>query len=181
MVKTWNAAWFTEEGTRLLYLVPRARTDELLPLTVEPKPTEIVRVLVGRHDFLTPEQESNAEFQMAKIQRAQAELTAAEKDLARIGRSRARRPAAWPRNASQPTREPSRSDGYSGQIDSDLATCQRVARSMRQFQVVVVVQASRLHCYFLSPFLPPRSSGCASETLALRRTQSDPPRLIPLR
>jgi hypothetical protein len=96
MVKTWNAAWFTEEGTRLLYLVPRARTDELLPLTIEPKPTEIVRVLVGRHDFLTPEQESNAELQMAKIQRAQAELTAAEKDLSRIGRfsTEARRLAA---------------------------------------------------------------------------------------
>ena len=39
MVKTWDSAWFREEGTRLLYLVPRARTDELLPLAIAPKPT----------------------------------------------------------------------------------------------------------------------------------------------
>ncbi len=61
MVKTWDSAWLGEEGTRLLYLVPRSKTDELLPLTVDPKPTELVRVLVGRHDFLTPEQEATAE------------------------------------------------------------------------------------------------------------------------
>ena len=68
MVKTWDAAWFGEEGTRLLYLVPRAKTDELLPLTVEPKPTEVVRVLVGRHDFLTPEQEAIADQQLQAVE-----------------------------------------------------------------------------------------------------------------
>jgi len=86
MVKTWDAAWFGEEGTRLLYLVPRARTDELLPLTVEPKPTEVVRVLVGRHDFLTPEQEAAAERQVQRSRAAQAALQAAESELGKIGR-----------------------------------------------------------------------------------------------
>src|SRR5262249_22955231 len=86
MVKTWDNAWFGEEGTRLLYLVPRAKTDELLPITIEPKPTELVRVLVGRHDFLTPEQEATAEKQVQRIQAAQAQLTAAEKELATLGR-----------------------------------------------------------------------------------------------
>jgi hypothetical protein len=86
MVKTWESAWFGEEGTRLLYLVPRARTDELLPLTVEPRPAEVVRVLVGRHDFLTPEQEASAERLVRKAQAAQAELQAAEQDLSRLGR-----------------------------------------------------------------------------------------------
>jgi hypothetical protein len=86
MVKTWDSAWFREEGTRLLYLVPRMRTDELLPLTVDPRPTELVRVLVGRHDFLTPEQEANAEQQMERIQAAQAEIATAEKKLSGIGR-----------------------------------------------------------------------------------------------
>jgi hypothetical protein len=52
MVKTWGSAWFGEKGDRLLYFVPRSQTDKLLPLTVEPKPSEITRVLVGRHDFL---------------------------------------------------------------------------------------------------------------------------------
>jgi len=86
MVKTWDAAWFGEEGTRLLYLVPRAKTDELLPLTVEPKPTEVVRVLVGRHDFLTPEQEATAERQVERANAARAELDAAEQELAKLGR-----------------------------------------------------------------------------------------------
>ena len=41
MVKTWDSAWFGEEGNRLLYLEPRTRTDKLLPLTIEPKPARI--------------------------------------------------------------------------------------------------------------------------------------------
>jgi hypothetical protein len=86
MVKTWDSAWFGEEGSRLLYLVPRSRTDELLPLTIDPKPTEVVRVLVGRHDFLTPEQEALAERQTERIRAAQAELNAAEQELRSLGR-----------------------------------------------------------------------------------------------
>jgi regulator of protease activity HflC (stomatin/prohibitin superfamily) len=86
MVKTWDSAWFGEDGTRLLYLVPRARTDELLPLTIEPKPAEVVRVLVGRHDFLTPEQEASAEQQIQRLRAAQAEIESAESELSKIGR-----------------------------------------------------------------------------------------------
>jgi hypothetical protein len=86
MVKTWDSAWFHEEGNRLLYLVPRTRTDELLPLKVDPKPTEVVRVLVGRHDFLTPEQESLAERLIERQRAAQAELQATEQELSKIGR-----------------------------------------------------------------------------------------------
>ena len=58
MVNTWRSSWFGEEGTRLLYFVPQKLTDELLPLTVEPKPAETVRVLVGRLDLMSPEQEA---------------------------------------------------------------------------------------------------------------------------
>lgn len=86
MVKTWDSAWFGENGNRLLYLVPRARTDELLPLAIDPRPTETVRVLVGRHDFLTPEQEVDAERQVQRARAARAELNAAEKELQKIGR-----------------------------------------------------------------------------------------------
>ena len=86
MVKTWNAAWFSEEGSRVLYLVPQARTDEILPLSIDPKPAELVRVLVGRHDFLTPEHEAAADKQVARIRAAQAEIESAEKDLRKIGR-----------------------------------------------------------------------------------------------
>jgi hypothetical protein len=86
MVKTWEAAWFQEEGARLLYIVPRQRTDELLPITVDPKPNEVVRVVVGRHDFLTTEQESIADRQTERIQAAKAEIAAAEAELSKLGR-----------------------------------------------------------------------------------------------
>jgi hypothetical protein len=86
MVKTWTSAWFGEEGNRLMYMVPRATTDELLPITVDPKPTELVRVLVGRHDFVTPEQEKLVEQQIRRQQAAQNELNAAETELQKVGR-----------------------------------------------------------------------------------------------
>ncbi len=86
MVKTWDSAWFGENGVRLLYLVPRSQTDKLLPLSIEPKPSEVVRVLVGRHDFLTPEQEAVAERQVERIRMARSELEASEKELLKLGR-----------------------------------------------------------------------------------------------
>lgn len=61
MVRTWSRTWFGSEGTRLLYVVPRPVTDAVLPLSIDPKPQELVRVLVGRLEFLTPETEREAE------------------------------------------------------------------------------------------------------------------------
>ena len=58
MVATWSRQWFGTEGSRLIYLVPRAITDGLLPLSIEPAPDELVRVLVGRLEYLTPEVEA---------------------------------------------------------------------------------------------------------------------------
>lgn len=55
MVKTWDDSWFTE-GVRVFYVVPRAKTDELLPLTISPAPKKLVRTIVGRLELLTPEQ-----------------------------------------------------------------------------------------------------------------------------
>ena len=54
MVKTWSSSWFGEHGTRLFYVVPRDLTDRLLPLEIEPRPDEVVRVLVGRVETMTP-------------------------------------------------------------------------------------------------------------------------------
>ena len=36
MVDTWRDSWF-EEGTRLLYIVPRATVDAMLPLEITPR------------------------------------------------------------------------------------------------------------------------------------------------
>jgi hypothetical protein len=61
MVKTWSRVWFGSEGTRIIYSVPRAEVDALLPLVITPAPDEVVRVLVGRIEFLTPETEAIVE------------------------------------------------------------------------------------------------------------------------
>ncbi len=52
MVKTWDDAWFAEAGLRVLYVLPRAWADRTLPLTLDPVPRELVRVMVGRAEIL---------------------------------------------------------------------------------------------------------------------------------
>src|SRR5262245_50485907 len=47
MLDTWRTTW-TEDGLRVFYVVPRAVTDAVLPLTITPSPAELVRVLIGR-------------------------------------------------------------------------------------------------------------------------------------
>ena len=53
MVDTWRDSWF-EEGTRLLYIVPRPAIDAMLPLDIKPRPIETTRVFVGRLELMTP-------------------------------------------------------------------------------------------------------------------------------
>lgn len=61
MVATWSRSWFQKDGTRVLYLLPRAFVDQVLPLAIEPQPTQLVRVLVGRHECITPEAQDEVE------------------------------------------------------------------------------------------------------------------------
>lgn len=74
MVKTWSTAWFGEEGTRFLYLMPAPTTDKVLPLRIQPKPSALVRVLVGRHDVVTPEREQEADALMRRIHQSRSEF-----------------------------------------------------------------------------------------------------------
>jgi len=53
MFETWRDSWF-EEGSRLLYIVPRPFVDSILPLTIHPAPAQTVRVFVGRLELVTP-------------------------------------------------------------------------------------------------------------------------------
>jgi hypothetical protein len=53
MFETWRDSWF-EEGSRLLYIVPRAFVDSILPLNIQPAPAQTVRVFVGRLELVTP-------------------------------------------------------------------------------------------------------------------------------
>ena len=63
MVKTWQDSWFAEDGLRVLYLLPRAWTDRTLPLTLDPAPSELARVMVGRAEVITSAQQK----QLAEI------------------------------------------------------------------------------------------------------------------
>lgn len=48
MIKTWEKSYFHTEGERLLYILPREWTEEILPMKVSPRPSKLSRVLVGR-------------------------------------------------------------------------------------------------------------------------------------
>lgn len=87
MVNTWKDSWFAEDGVRVLYLLPRAWTDRTLPINLNPEPGELVRVMVGRAEVLTPglEHQLVAELTKAKSgdDEARSTLTA---DLKKLGR-----------------------------------------------------------------------------------------------
>jgi hypothetical protein len=53
MVETWRDSWF-EEGVRIFYVVPAVTIDKILPLEIEPLPSNVVRVFVGRMEVVTP-------------------------------------------------------------------------------------------------------------------------------
>src|SRR5688572_10209504 len=76
MVETWKDAWF-EEGTRVIYILPRAAVDAVLPLKISPVPTETGRVFVGRVEMLSPNIRETIETAVSK-----SDVSA----LARLGR-----------------------------------------------------------------------------------------------
>ena len=75
MIKTWRDSWF-EEGLRAFYIVPRKVTDSILPLTIEPQPSEISRVLVGRIEIITPEMAKEIESSLGDSSRDLKEVAA---------------------------------------------------------------------------------------------------------
>ena len=54
MILTWQASYFGTLGLRLFWIAPRAFTDRVLPLHVNPPPTSIERVILGRLEMLSP-------------------------------------------------------------------------------------------------------------------------------
>ena len=60
MVETWRDSWF-EEGSRLIYIVPRGFVDGILPLEIRPAPAQTERVFVGRMELVTPATENAVE------------------------------------------------------------------------------------------------------------------------
>jgi hypothetical protein len=86
MLKTWRDSWF-EPGLRVFYVVPKMATARTLPLHLDPAPAELVRVLVGRAEIITPEMETVIAGLAAKLGNDSIETReSASKALAAYGR-----------------------------------------------------------------------------------------------
>jgi hypothetical protein len=85
MVNTWKDSWLAEEGERVLYILPRTWTDEILPMTLSPQPKNLVRVMVGRAEIITPEAEMNLLQDLSKAQNGDGD-SRARADLKTFGR-----------------------------------------------------------------------------------------------
>ena len=70
MVKTWRDSWFAETGTRVLYVLPRSWTDQVLPITLKPAPAELERVMVSRAELLTPAMERAVSKEIVRFSEA---------------------------------------------------------------------------------------------------------------
>ena len=89
MVNTWKDSWFSEEGLRVLYVLPRSWTDQTLPLTLDPTPRDLVRVMVGRAEVISPAVERSLAEQLIKAKQgdfqAQERAVAEFRKLGRFG------------------------------------------------------------------------------------------------
>jgi hypothetical protein len=87
MIATWSRQWFRSEGTRVMYLVPRAEIDDVIPLHLDPAPRRLVRVLVGRIEYATPETEAEVEAALrGRLSEDHQTALAAVARLSRLGR-----------------------------------------------------------------------------------------------
>lgn len=87
LLNTWQLSYFQSPGQRLLYLVPRAWTDTVLPLKLSVR-ANITRVMVGRIELVTPEQRKL----IRQIAQSQVpDLTAVIRKMAELQQDPARR------------------------------------------------------------------------------------------
>lgn len=67
MVNAWEKSYFRSEGLRVLYVLPRAAVDSIIPIHIQPAPDDLVRVMVGRVEVLTPAREKQIEQFVAQL------------------------------------------------------------------------------------------------------------------
>ena len=67
MVNTWRSSYFETDGVRVLFILPQSWTDAFIPLRIDPEPAQVVRVMVGRLEALTPEREQRAEAAVREL------------------------------------------------------------------------------------------------------------------
>jgi hypothetical protein len=83
MVNTWRTSYFTTDGVRVLFVLPQSWTNRFIPMTIRPQPDELVRVMVGRIELLTPERERAAEAAIADLASPDPAVRAAAFDTLR--------------------------------------------------------------------------------------------------
>ena len=85
MVQTWDDSWFAETGLRVLYVLSREWTDRTLPLTLNPAPRSLARVMVGRAELITPGMEQQLAAQITRFSAtdaaARAQIVEATRNL----------------------------------------------------------------------------------------------------
>jgi hypothetical protein len=67
MVNTWKRQWFRTQGVRVLYLAPQSWTDASIPLTIQPSPEAMVRVMMIRVEVITKELEGADAMALAQL------------------------------------------------------------------------------------------------------------------
>ena len=86
MIKTWRNSWF-EAGARVFYILPRPTTDRVLPITIDPQPVALIRVLVGRTELITPQIEKSVEKQARLLNDASPKVREqARREILQYGR-----------------------------------------------------------------------------------------------
>ena len=89
MVDTWEKSYFRNDGLRILSILPRPAVDAAIPIDIKPAPQQLVRVMVGRVEVLTPDAERRLEKTVADLgSEDEKERAAAEAELAKFGRLR---------------------------------------------------------------------------------------------
>jgi hypothetical protein len=89
MVDTWEKSYFRNDGLRILSILPRSYTDAAIPIHIQPEPKQLVRIMIGRVEVLTPETERRLEKVVANLGSKDANAgKAAEAELAKFGRLR---------------------------------------------------------------------------------------------
>lgn len=58
MLKTWDKSYFHTKGERLLYILPQAWTETILPMKLQPAPEKLVRVLIGRVELFSASEQA---------------------------------------------------------------------------------------------------------------------------
>lgn len=74
MVNTWKSSYFHSSGIRILFVLPQVWTDRFIPMRIVPQPRQIVRVMVGRVEMLTPEREGEVTQSVRDLASADAKL-----------------------------------------------------------------------------------------------------------